>query len=104
MVVEIRYHSAEELWELSHTPEYADMRLELSQGELIVMSPVSWKHGTAAAKILRGRAAFAEARNLGEVTGAETGYILFTDENGRDTVRAGRKLCGGCARARRTAR
>ena len=88
MVVGVRYYTAQDLWELSHSPEYANMRLELSQGELIVMSPVSWKHGVAAIKAGKVILDFVEAHNLGLVTGAETGYILFSDESGRDTVRA----------------
>jgi Uma2 family endonuclease len=88
MVVDVRHYTAADLWELSHSREYANMRLELSQGELIVMSPSGWKHGVATAKFLRVVSDFAELHHLGEVTGAETGYILFTDENGRDTVRA----------------
>jgi hypothetical protein len=39
MTIREKTYTADELWTLSHQPEYADMRLELSEGELIAMSP-----------------------------------------------------------------
>ncbi|MCC6612918.1 MAG: Uma2 family endonuclease [Anaerolineae bacterium] len=88
MVVQAKYHTAEDLWELSHLPEYVDMRLELREGELIVMAPSSWQHGVASSKFLRLIGDFVETHHLGLTTGAETGYILHKNPDGRDTVRA----------------
>jgi Uma2 family endonuclease len=90
MAIQDKIRTAEDLWELSHRPEYADMRLELSEGRLIVMSPASWKHGGLASKLDRRVGDFAEENELGMTTGAETGYILFKnpDPEGKDIVRA----------------
>ena len=88
MVVQAKTYTAEDLWELSHLPEYAEMRLELSVGELIVMAPSSWQHGVASSKFIRIVGDFVETHHLGLTTGAETGYILHRNPDGRDTVRA----------------
>jgi Uma2 family endonuclease len=88
MVLQERLYTAEDLWELSHSPEYSEQRLELSKGILIVMAPASFQHGKWMSKWDRIIGDFVEANDLGETTGAETGYILFTDADGRDTVRA----------------
>lgn len=88
MAVQEKLYTAEDLWELSHSADYVNLRLELSEGELIVMSPASYKHGTTAAKFLRHIDTFVEEHDLGETTAAETGFILFKNPDGRDTVRA----------------
>lgn len=85
-----RTYTAADLWELSHSPEYANMRLELSEGKLIIMSPASYAHGKRANKFGRVIGDFVENHALGDVTGAETGFILYEnpDPAGKDTVRA----------------
>jgi len=90
MAIQEKIRTAEDLWELSHRPEYADMRLELSEGRLIVMSPASWKHGDRALWMGRKVGNFVEEHNLGRTTAAETGYIVFKspDPQGKDIVRA----------------
>ena len=90
MVIRENIHTAEELWELSHRPEYADLRLELSEGRLIVMSPAGWKHGSIALWLGRKVGDFVDDNRLGVTTAAETGFILYKnpDPKGKDTVRA----------------
>lgn len=88
MTVQERLYTAVDLWELSHSPEYDEKRLELSAGVLIVMAPAGTQHGKYASKWDRLIGSFVEANDLGETTAAGTGYILYTDSNGKDTVRA----------------
>jgi Uma2 family endonuclease len=90
MVIRENIRTAEDLWELSHRPEYADLRLELSEGRLIVMSPAGWKHGGIASWLLRKVGDHVDENGLGMVTAAETGFILYKnpDPRGKDTVRA----------------
>jgi Uma2 family endonuclease len=88
VVVQEHLYTAHDLWTLSHLPEYDSRRLELSEGELIEMSPASGKHGTLASKLDRRIGIFVEEHQLGETTAAETGFILYKNPNGRDTVRA----------------
>jgi Uma2 family endonuclease len=90
MVVGERLYSAEDLWAMSHSPDYMNLRLELSEGRLIVMSPAGWKHGSIASTLDRVVGDFVIENNLGMTTAAETGYILYKnpDPDGKDTVRA----------------
>jgi len=90
MVMRERLYTAEDLWELSHRPEYADKRLELSEGRLIIMSPAGWKHGGLAMLLGRVIGNFVEENELGMTTAAETGHLLYKnpDPDVKDTVRA----------------
>jgi Uma2 family endonuclease len=88
MAIQERVYTADDLWELSHSAEYEDKRLELSEGELIEMSPSGGKHGGIAGKFFLRVGTYVEQNNLGHMTAAETGYILFKNPNGKDTVRA----------------
>ncbi len=88
MVIRERLYSAAELWELSHRSENAGKRLELSEGNLIEMTPTGGKHGGISFRLANLVGDHIEAHPLGYCTAAETGYILFTDETGKDTVRA----------------
>ena len=88
MVVREKYHTADDLWKLSHLPENDAARLELSEGTLIVMAPAGGKHGSLAGEILVAIHQHVKARRLGYVTAAETGYVLHKNPSGRDTVRA----------------
>src|SRR5687768_6041758 len=83
-----KFYSADELWELSHAPENDMRRFELSEGVLIEMSPASLKHGTVALKLGRVVGDFVDEHDLGITTAAETGFILFKNPRGKDTVRA----------------
>jgi Uma2 family endonuclease len=88
MTVQERFYSADDLWTLSQDPHYSETRLELSEGVLIEMSPSGTTHGIFTLKLGRFIGGFVEEHNLGYTTGAETGYILFKNPNGKDTVRA----------------
>jgi Uma2 family endonuclease len=88
MVLKERLYTADDLWALSHSAEYDEMRLELREGELIVMPPAGIQHGGYASKMDRLIGNFSDQHNLGMTFAAETGFILFTDESGKDTVRA----------------
>jgi Uma2 family endonuclease len=60
-------------------------RCELVRGELIMMTPAGFDHGSIVANVsffLRG---FVREYHLGRVTGAETGFQIFREP---DTVRA----------------
>lgn len=90
MVISERVYTVEDLWEMSHSPEYAGQRLELSEGRLIVMSPAGWKHGGLASRLDRVIGSHVDEHDLGMTTAAETGYILYKnpDPTGKNTVRA----------------
>jgi Uma2 family endonuclease len=77
----LRNMTAEELLHYSHEP----FRTELIRGRLVEMEPAGALHGAAAARICRLLANHVMTRGLGEVFGAETGYVLEKDP---DTVRA----------------
>jgi Uma2 family endonuclease len=88
MVAREQTYTAADLWALSQHRDYADMRLELIEGTLHIMTPAGGEHGGLALKIGARLYTFIEVHGLGYVTAAETGYILFQDARGRDTVRA----------------
>src|SRR5205814_9701551 len=62
-----------------------DARTELVRGALVVREPAGYRHGNIAARLLVAVGAFVEARGLGWVFTAETGFRLRKDP---DTVRA----------------
>lgn len=88
MAVQERVYTADDLWALSHHPDYAGMCLELVEGALHIMTPAGGEHGGLALRIGARLQVFVEDRGLGYTTAAETGYVLFRNLSGRDTVRA----------------
>ena len=85
------FYTADDFWEMSHRDEDDNLpkRYELDEGELIEMSPTGDIHGLLTLWLGYLILGFVIQHDLGEVTGAETGYILFKDpKTGRDTVRA----------------
>ncbi len=86
--VQEKLYTAADLWDMSHRSENEGKRFELSEGRLVEMAPAGLKHGGFALKLGRWIGDFVDKHQLGLVTAAETGFILFTDENGKDTVRA----------------
>lgn len=88
MSIYIQYYTADDLWRLAHLPAYSAQRLELSEGILITLSPAGGKHGWIAHRFGLRVGTFVDAYDAGYVTAAETGYILHTGADGRDTVRA----------------
>ena len=81
-------YTVEELWELSHLSENADKRLELIEGVLHEMPPTGGEHGGIALDVGSMIRNYVKAHELGYATAAETGYILFPNPNGKDTVLA----------------
>ena len=68
--------------ELDALPSYGpggDRRYELIRGELKEMSPTKPLHGIICARIAFHLFGFVGERNLGEVFGAETGFLLESD-------------------------
>jgi Uma2 family endonuclease len=86
--IQEKFHTAEDLWELSH--QIDDVQYELFEGELYEMSPTGERHGEIALEFGRVMGNHVKANKLGRVTAAETGYILYNnpDPNGKDTVLA----------------
>jgi Uma2 family endonuclease len=62
-----------------------DKRIELVKGLLVVREPAGAQHGRVAMELARRLANHTEARGLGRVYAAETGFTLARDP---DTVRA----------------
>lgn len=73
--------TAEELLDLPDD----GFRYELVRGELRQMAPGGYEHGRVAARTARVLDGFVSEHRLGEVVGAETGFVLARDP---DTVRA----------------
>ncbi|MEO8394240.1 MAG: Uma2 family endonuclease [Chloroflexota bacterium] len=88
MIVQEKFYSAEEFWELSNLPENENKRLELIEGELIEMPPAGGKHGGIVFQIGLPVGMHVKQHKLGYVTAAETGYVLHRNPDGKDTVRA----------------
>ena len=81
MSVKIRYITAEEL---ERMPE-GDDRVELVRGEVVREPPAGYMHGRIAIDIIRHLLCFIDSHGLGQLTTADTGFILSHDP---DTVRA----------------
>lgn len=58
---------------------------ELVRGELIMVSPAGYAHGSIAGRITLALGEFVRPRGLGDVLGAEPGFLIGRDP---DTVRA----------------
>ncbi len=84
--IQERLYTVEDLWELSHRPENADKRLQLIEGIIYEMPPTGGEHGGIALDIGSLIRVHVKANDLGYTTAAETGYILFKNPNGKDTV------------------
>lgn len=82
-----RITTAEELFRMPNDGAgYELVRGELKRkGDPHNMSPTGFKHGTIVARLTVALGQHIEAHDLGEVTGAETGFKLASDP---DTVRA----------------
>ena len=81
MTTSQRLMTAEELLRLPDDGQ----RHELIAGELTTMPPSGFEHGRRAARIAASLIQHVDAHGLGEVVGAETGFLLARDP---DTVRA----------------
>src|SRR5258707_15171608 len=91
MTIKEKFYTVNDLWQLSRDDVEGDVpqRYELDEGELIVMAPTGNEHGLIAAEILRRIANHVVDNDLGEVTAAETGFVLYKNpDQGKDIVRA----------------
>jgi len=88
MVTQERLYTAEDLWELSQRPENAGKRFRLIEGVLYEVSPTGWLHGKVTWLLTIHVGNFVLAHSLGHMTGAETGYVLYRNPDGKDTVLA----------------
>jgi Uma2 family endonuclease len=89
MAIQQKVYTTDDLWELSHAPSGSiEKRYELVQGEIREMSPAGGLHGGLASDLNIEIGVFVKQHDLGFVTAAETGYILYTDPVKGDTVRA----------------
>jgi Uma2 family endonuclease len=85
MTVQERLYTADDLWVLSHADTDEDKRYELDNGALIEMAPAGDIHGAITVWVGHLIVGYVAAHDLGEVSGAETGYRLSANP---DTVRA----------------
>lgn len=85
MAVVERTYTADDLLMLSHAPDYADKRLELSDGELIIKPFAFARHGVITATIGQYIGKHADSLRLGYVTAAGTGHVVCRNP---DTIRA----------------
>ncbi len=81
MAVTTRLLTAEELEKIPQS----DAHVELVKGEIVTMTPAGYKHGKIALFIGAALLDFVRQNRLGDVYGAETGFILSRNP---DTVRA----------------
>ena len=87
MVVEQQYINAEKFLEMVEQPQYVDCVVELVDGEIIKMSKTSGRHGQITMRLSVKIANHVYANKLGELTAAETGFVLERNAEGRDTIR-----------------
>lgn len=87
MVVQQQYITADRFLEMVEQPQYQDRVLELVQGVVVEMSKPTRIHGVVTMRLALKIANFVDARELGEVTVGDTGFVLKRNAYGRDTVR-----------------
>jgi Uma2 family endonuclease len=80
---ELKSMTADELLTLPSFVNGSDHRYELIKGVLKVMSPTKPLHGVICARLAARLVSFVEEHDLGEVFGAETGFLIEVDP---DTV------------------
>lgn len=84
MTTKERFYTADDLLRLPDDGK----RYELAQGELVEMPPPNRGHALLSARVFARLVVYAEAHDLGEVTGPDGGFLLHTDpETGLETVR-----------------
>ncbi|MBI1259562.1 MAG: hypothetical protein GC204_19005 [Chloroflexi bacterium] len=88
MMIQEKLYSVEEFWEIAHLPENDEKRLELVEGVIYEMPPAGGEQGELGANLLITIGSHIRQHKLGHVTAAKTGYILFENDEGKDTVRA----------------
>ena len=87
MAIQEQFITAESFLALVEQPQYQDRVLELVEGAIIEMSKPTLKHGIITMRLAVLIANHVDAKDLGVVTAAETGFVLERNPHGRDTVR-----------------
>jgi Uma2 family endonuclease len=88
MTIQEKLYTVDEFWEIAHLAENDGKRLELVEGVIYEMPLAGGEHGEIGADVLIRIGSHVRQHKLGHITTAETGYILFTNDEGKDTVRA----------------
>jgi Uma2 family endonuclease len=88
MVAREKWISVDEFREIAQRPENADLHMELIEGVIYAMPPTGEVHGSSGARFLFFIYGYVDSKKLGRVTTAETGYIVHTDEDGKNTLLA----------------
>jgi Uma2 family endonuclease len=76
MVLREKVYTAAEFWEIEHLPENADKRLELIDGVIVEMASSSQQNTVIAGRVIYFFNAFVIPRDLGYVSGADSGYTI----------------------------
>ena len=87
MAVKQQNITADRFLEIVDQPQNQDRVLELVEGIIIEMSKPTRIHGVVTMRLALKIANFVDARELGEVTVGDTGFVLERNAYGRDTVR-----------------
>ena len=82
-ITETKLMTADELLALPNYVDGSDRRYELIRGELRTMSPTMPLHGVICGRLTVKLGVFVEEHELGEIFGAETGFLVETEP---DTV------------------
>ena len=88
MTIQEKLYTIDEFWEIAHLPENDEKRLELVEGVIVEMPPAGGEHGELGGNLFGFIWTHVRQNKLGHVTAAETGYVLFINNDGKDTVRA----------------
>ena len=88
MTIQEKLYTIDEFWEIAHLPENDGKRLELVEGVIVEMPPAGGEHGELGGNLFGFVWTHVRQQKLGHMTAAETGYILFKNDTGKDTVRA----------------
>jgi len=79
--------SADRFLAMMEEPEYSERNVELIDGEIVEMPKPGGRHGILTMRLAARIANHVYAQQLGEVTAAETGFVLQHNPDGRDSVR-----------------
>lgn len=79
--------SAVDFVEVANLPEYADCLVELVDGEIVTLPFSNGLHGRIVIRLGGKIDRFLDEHALGQVTGADAGFALERNSDGRDTVR-----------------
>ncbi|MCY4466722.1 MAG: Uma2 family endonuclease [Chloroflexi bacterium] len=73
--------------EVASLPKYADCLVELVEGEIVTMPLTNARHGQIVMELGALLRNYVKPRQLGQLTGADAGFVLERNPFGRDTIR-----------------